>query len=505
MSSLTVCIEDLPSEMIRELFEYLPPKHLAACSMVNRRWQSIYADFKLHRLVVTDHDYSLNKWKDTNQPIREAERCSLAMFRRLAEKPLLSDLKYLVLDDYDPKSDLKKLNRFRQLVHLEIYKIDFDKVNLNLPRLKVLAFHHKNKKCALSIGCPELSTLAYKARHVRLLDVKQPETIKSLETNLVDPEWLAQFKSVECLITKQFEAISKATLQSLESLRELRFNGDIENLTNRLFERVTIDQVKRTVSEFVDEAKRLGGSDFRFTFAGLQLTNVNQIDFGVQVNEGGHYEWVYNDYIYMKNYHLIKPGALQFIRQVDYTRLMSVTGEFPRCFFQKFTDIKEVRAMAKVQDPDHLLWFLKSLRSPRRLDLGEEVQSQEFYDQLPASAPSLAILGFHVKLRQITVGVPTKPLKELHLNFDFIRKFRRITMLDIIEQPISLESLASIMRSSATLVVPRFYVRLTENDKHWIQREWNSKVWKITDFRGELLFEAENPDEIINFLEGLRT
>ena len=80
----------------------------------------------------------------------------------------------------------------------------------------------------------------------------------------------------------------------------------------------TIHRMKRTASEFVDETKKLRGSGFQFTFLGFQLANMNvdQIDFGVEVDE----EF---EYIYLKNYQLIEPGALHFVERIDYTRRVS--------------------------------------------------------------------------------------------------------------------------------------------------------------------------------------
>lgn len=40
-------IEDLPPEMIRELFKRLNPKDLLACSMVHKRLSSLYSGFKV--------------------------------------------------------------------------------------------------------------------------------------------------------------------------------------------------------------------------------------------------------------------------------------------------------------------------------------------------------------------------------------------------------------------------------------------------------------------------
>ena len=141
----TTSIDDLPPELIRDLFEYLHPKDLVVCSMVNRRWRSIYSGFKVHRLVTIDYryEYALIEWYDSNQIIEENQRCHPALFDRLAKKPLLSNLKHLAICSYKSKFDLDSLKKFRQLVHLEI-EIDLSKnVNLNLPKLEVLVFHYQ--------------------------------------------------------------------------------------------------------------------------------------------------------------------------------------------------------------------------------------------------------------------------------------------------------------------------------------------------------------------------
>ena len=192
-------IEYLPPEMICKLFDYLCPKDLVACSMVNKRWHSISAGIKLHRLIAIDYYYGNrpSKWFDSNQKIREREAVSLAMFRRLAGKPLLSNLKHLALSGRF-EIDLNKLNCFRQLVHLEIHLKDpSGEAHLNLPQLKVLAFHRFNWNCSLSIGCPLLSTLRYHGGFSNQLKVKQPETIRKLMTDICSPRWVAAFKNVQ--------------------------------------------------------------------------------------------------------------------------------------------------------------------------------------------------------------------------------------------------------------------------------------------------------------------
>ena len=453
-------IEDLPSEMISELFEYLPLKDLATCSMVNKRWHSIYAVFRVHRLaMICYHSYcypefELSQWYDASRRIEEKERCRLEVFSCFAEKRLLSNLRQLALAAGDSfQFDLNKLNRFEKLVHLEIevHALHERKVHLNLPRLKVLAFHHYNSSCSLSIDCPQLSTLVYREERsdANLLNVKHPKTIRKLVTNMIYPKWLASFESIECLATWQYEAISKATLQSLPKLRELRYNGSLRSVFEKEFEEEVreerrevriVDRMKRTLGEFLDEVKKLRGNDFQFRFYGFQLANVKleQIDFGALVHARTRNEYRYNEcneYVYMKNYQLIEPGAFDFVSAINYSVLLRhVTGEVPRCFSQKFTGVNSVEAKGAIEDPEQFLWFLKSLKFLRRLALEKTRLNQEFYDQLPESACSLTRL-------KVDNGH-----RKNELNFDFVGKLPCLSMLAIRPSLRSYESVTSLLR-----------------------------------------------------------
>ena len=504
MSSTTeptsTTIEDLPSEMISELFEHLPLKDLAACSLVNKHWHSIYTSFKLHRLAAISSCRSsrfLRMGNNSDQPFQKAEECHPTMFLRLVEKPLLSNLTQLALCNNKLEFDLNKLNRFQQLEHLEIDCIPFKqmKVHLNLPRLTVLAIHCW-PNWILSIDCPRLSTLLYVGDNeiASLLKVKHPETIRKLETRIFGAK-LIQFKSVECLVTENFKAISKDTLLSLPELRELHYNKSIQGFFTEEARKGpgTVDRMKQKLNEFLGKTKKLKGSDFRFTFSGFQLTNVNvdQIDFGVQVNASSGKEYVRNEYVYMKNYHLIEPGAIDFVHNVDYIRLLNhMTGEFPRCFSQKFTGIEWVAIWAKVQNPDHLLWFLKPLRSLRQLSLEKTGLGQEFYDQLPASAPSLIIL-------ELRTGHCEKGLQ---LNFDFLDRLSRLSELGL-WPVLSLESLPSFVRSIGRLKEGYFGVRPRDQLFSLGKRDSSAEWWIESDEK--ILFQTENPEKVVNFFEGL--
>ena len=502
MNPPTTCIEDLPPEMIRNVFEFLLLKNLAACSMVNKRWHSIYGTLKLYTLAVTDYNMDRRlpptKWYESNQPIREADRCRTAIFCHLAERPLLSNLNQLALSDYYARFDLNELNRFSRLVHLEIYIVYLDKenvnprFNLNLPKLKVLALHGcKVRRCAVSVDCPELSTLLYPNAEKNWLDVKHPETIRKLETDWVGPK-LYQFRSVECLVTDQFKVFCKATLISLPRLRELHYNRDIEVLVRCEFhnEVGTIDRIRQTLNKFLDDLTYLKENDFRFTFSGFQLTKkmLNGLDFGVRESFGR--ESVSNNYVYMRNYQLIEPDALQFVHYINYTRLLGhVTGEFPRCFSQKFAGIEEVLGEGvSIKSANQFLQFLNSLRFLRRLELKSPELGQEFFDQLPASARSLNKLALR----------PGK--NDLQLNFDFIGNLSDLVELAI-GQELSFESLFSVARWLGRLEKGVLFVQ-TRGECLCIEKEPHRAVWMIrkpSPVPYVVALESKNPEEIVDF------
>ena len=388
--------------MIHELFKQLNAKELVVCSMVNKRWHSIYSAFKLKRLVVVSkHKCETRRWYNLpcipGQIIEDKELCRQNVFFGLANMPLLLNLKYLVLclRFFGRVEEIS--NQFKQLEHLEINVVFLGMGSLKLPKLKVLAIYCYNNFSSLSVDCPILSSLLYFGEPVEkdLLNLKHPETIKMLETHMLGPK-LTRFSQVECLVITEFQMLSKATILSLPKLRELHCKASIGGLFWQFYNEIgTLTRVKQTLREFTDDVKLYRASGFKFKFAGLSVTtaNVDKIDFGMQViqRNGREFEEVSDTYIYMKNYQLIDPDTtLDFISCIDYVNLMShMTAEVPSCFFKKFTDIENVDAIGVIQDENHFLNFLKSLSLLRYLHLNGTQLSQQFFDRLPDCANSL--------------------------------------------------------------------------------------------------------------------
>ena len=149
-------------------------------------------------------------------------------------------------------------------------------------------------------------------------------------------------------MTDTLQAISKATLLHLPKLKELHYQKCFLPTFMKFgysdFRISSLETIKRTLSEFMDAVRMFGTSEFKFTFAGFQLTSKAKVDgfhFGVQLNETCL--CVDDEYAHMKNYHLIDPDAMNFLDAIDYTLLVSYANEeIPSCFAKKFTGLEKV-------------------------------------------------------------------------------------------------------------------------------------------------------------------
>ena len=267
-------INDLPPEMICELFKHLSPRDLVVCSMVNKRWQSLYSGIKLYRVAAIAKRFSdcLDNWSYPDRRIEDQELCPPELFHRLIDQPLLSNLKYLALCGLSSDFDLDKLSGLltnnNQLLHLELNVAFSSQVNLHLklPKLRILAFHSPNELCSLSVDCPELNVLLYHKPSFNrgLLEVKHPETIRKLDTNL-NPNELALFKNIEYLVIQDcFLESVRNILSSLPRLKELHFNEGMSWVFRTRYSRNRVEEL--TLEEFLNDAKKRNGTDFQFRY-----------------------------------------------------------------------------------------------------------------------------------------------------------------------------------------------------------------------------------------------
>ena len=474
-------IDDLPVEMICELFKRLHPKDLIVCSMVSKRWHSIYSHFKLDRLVVMDnlHLYLSNKCFPDRR-VENQELCDQKLFGRLMGNTLLSNVKCLAVCGFSFEYDLNRLNQFRHLLHLEI-NLSLVKINVSLTfsYLKFLAFHQFSKCCLLSIDCPQLSTLICRGDYGGLLRMKHPKTIRHLEIgHLLDAEL---FEGVECLVTNELKVITGETVKRLPKLKEMRYDRSVDSALDWYG---FPEQIRRTIREFLVDARSLRGADFKFRFCGLQLAaTLAEIDLNVRTGES-----LCNESVYANNYYLIEPAAtMDFLDTVDYNRLMRCASE--KSLAEKFPSISWVQVNGAVQDASHLLKFLKSLQFLSRLHLVSPRLSQTFYIELPSSASSL--IDLYLCEHQDRV---------LCMSFEFVSQLPRLSRLQIGDD-LSLESTISLVRSFGQTAEGSLSFGL-QGKRFAILK---SKIFQVKKLFGDgrTLLWTEDPDKMIHFFERL--
>ena len=497
----TTAIEDLPPEMISELFGHLHPRDLIACSLVNKRWHSIYTDFRSVDSLIELNPYGhlAHRWYHSGERIEEKELCDSKLLLRLFDRPLLSNLKRLAICAYAwPEFDLNKLNQFQQLIHLEIgtsgcniYIESKEKVVLNLPKLEVLGLWITwVDSPSLVVDCPVLSVFIYDGFHEEMVDLKHPKTIRKLRGWMSGPT-LAQFKNVECFDSLSFKAITRDTLLRLPKLKELRHNYSLGSSFLYGEQVGRLDKEKLALRQFLDDLEVLKGSDFKFSYGGFSLTKtmLDQIDFGVQINEEGK-EVMLVEYIYTKNYHLF--DGLDFGGFIDYNRLLNnFSGQLPNCFFRKFTTIRWLRAEGPVADAKHLLWLLKSLGSVRKLHLEYTGLGQPFFDQLPASARLLTKL-------EVYEGNAKKKI-----NFNFISQLPYLVSFWFAQENLSIKSLTVLVRLTHGKLANGLF-RFGSDYRHAIGKDVPTQWWTIRNRDRSSRTERDDPEQIVKWLEKIR-
>lgn len=302
-------INDLPAEMLCELFKYLHSNDLFSCSLVNKRWRSLV--FSLERLTVSVMPSKFN---------------------------------------------LNRINLFTELVRLKITTLrpTNKKVNLSFPKLKVLLLYcHPLSLC---IDAPKLSVLVVHGNTTRLT-IKHPESIRKLEADF-EEEKLWQFKNVEYLGIRRGSLYSKKMLELLPKLKELHCN-----LLPIYF--VTLE--KLMLSKFLNDVVALKGLDFRFIYSGFRLTieNVAEFYFGPQERTRRFFVPEDPEELLIRNHRMLDPaGSLDYIEHLNYNRLVNNEhGQIPAWVFPKLTGVKRIFVDEPLQDVDQFVGIFKSLPS----------------------------------------------------------------------------------------------------------------------------------------------
>ena len=422
-------IHDFPPEILCEILEKLTLKELIEKQTVCKLWNElILSSVKVKRITVDSCTCLTcrSKWRNSSRPIDLLQEfCHPNLFALLLDRPILSNLKWCaaelgdeILKCFHPND----LNVFRELVHLEIdywaenpiASVEWRLLKLETLRL-VLNRGNKSFTLQLTIDCPKLRTLAGSFPKDNLLDIKSPETIRVLDFQFNRLEF-SKFKSLEVyrLGSQKLKNVNDDLLRQLPRLKTLDLYGYIDGFDYQ------IDEIKPLLKQLLN-CKHRTQPDSKLFVAGIHLQDERSVDeldlrmIEYEQVDGRSNSSIGYEHLYMKNYPVNLQDNLGFIKDVDYSCLMSLVSEVPDDYFRRFFNIWEVNAKGEIQDPGHFKWFLKKLEFLNSLNLIYPALDQAWYDDLPECCS--------LKTFELLERV------ELELNFDFLSRFSELKRL----------------------------------------------------------------------------
>ena len=512
----TASIDDLPPEMLSELFKHLNLKHLAVCSMVCKLWNQLISRHKVTRLVVVPRGLKKERWWHVSRPVDEyLEVCPLRMFATLLCRPILSSLKHLRINVYHGLAQLEPndLNLFRQLIHLEVdYPIvrpntEINWILPNLEILKVRLYEHDR----ISIDCPKLKVFSSDCRPGVSIDVKWPETISTLCAALYGSQ-LTKFKNIETYkCTAELQFVNDALIEQLPRLKMLEVCGDPQDL---YFTLQTVDGVREFLKRLLSDRRKVLRSDLKLFFAGIEIVDealVDRLDLQALDVGVGNSTRLSNEHLYFGDYPADqRPNLLdelEFVQKANYTRLMSLMNELPPDYFMRFYHVRCISTSGDIQRPEHFATFIKRLEFVEHLELLYPSLQQEWYDRLPSIC----------SLRSITLYES----EAIELSFDFLGRFEPfIEMLDV-DRELSLNSASSLpnlIKSFKVWYVRKFrfkfrganaMIRMRKSNEDSDQSDGSHVSYVELDGDYDVLvgrklqLERANSTEVVNYFEQL--
>ena len=467
----------LPYEMHLEIFRKLSLKDILNCKLVSKSWyQFVSYNLKVSRLIVS------SRQSGRLDAVPEVDEVEPALFYAQFDSRILMNLRYLKisLDDKRCAFELAKLNRFQQLIELEIDCSLTGTQSLTLPLLKRFSLLQYNFFCTLSIEAPRLASFRYHGKCDRLY-LRYPETVVELYTDLYGKQ-LEPFRNVEHLEGSSVGVLYTDTLTILANLKRLHFSNRFESIyESSEFGLERYGQVKHLLDQLLQQRRALGKHQLRIFFVGIELVDGKEIDeYGFESKNEEHF--------YLKNQQLLADN-LAFVFKVNYTRLLEA-GQVPSDYFARFSGLRSVETDGRIVDQEHFFNFLKQLN--RQLEVlnlkNAGLEQATFYDRLPKICGSLT--NFLIK-----------ETEKRQLNYGFLSQLAELHLLHV-HQTLGLPATRSLLNSFKTLkhlsslelrlhrTVFNIWKKYSDNEKYDVtcndQKTWNLSFEQLVDYFEQL-------------------
>ena len=409
-------IDQLPYLCLKRIFKHLSIKDLAKCRAVNRLFKFYAEDTALVELIAVESYWWVERehWFLTNRPLNFDNEISWEALSCFKSSPFtLDQLKFLQICLWDADVNCELLNRFKQLVQLEICMPSegHSTKTLDLPNLKVLWFYQHG---SYVLKTPKLEAL--KCQAVDRFQFDHPETIKQLECTRMSNQ-TTKFKNLKVLKCESLGIeLTAKPLSDWNELTELAIehSGHSSGVDYEAFESWMVnlmrqrDALRRAVKIFLDD---------------VSMVDVNQLS---------EREFMPRHIFQFKNHRLLRRESYPEQRNVCFNDLVDFGVELSSDFFVRFPAIGFILARGSI-DPDAFEYFLKNAKSVYSLELVGTSLDQSFFDRLPSINSQLTKLSMWDTSHLVT-------------NFDFILQFKQLAAFSTDHQFNSFEFVAKAYR-----------------------------------------------------------
>ncbi|KAG4065338.1 hypothetical protein HA402_012780 [Bradysia odoriphaga] len=262
-----------------------------------------------------------------------------------------------------------RLNDLSQLVHLRLEMNEFyfnalRIIQLDLPNLERLEIGEGySDQCELHLNTPKLSMLkCYEFEAIRIAD---PTTIEHLEL-------VRYSEAADQLVNLQY---LKVNWKAIRHRKIWSIFGKLQTLVCNSFDYDDPDDFDSSM-QAVRDLFLIKEPHQKIYFQSVELVYRNTIN---------EYETSKNILAFQISNYGSLCANISHHGPLDYNELMRLTnGNLPVDFFQKYFNVRSVKVVGEVTNPDHLLWFLKRFEYLNRLEIDSSSISQEVYNQLHA-------------------------------------------------------------------------------------------------------------------------
>lgn len=434
----------LPDLCMRKIFAFLDLRDLFKCRAVSRQFRFYAEEIVINQLVIADARRSCETkfcktWYLTEKPIDLRNSISWMAFSSLRPTPpkpkflhfqltensvylsnsitrntfpsprstqlkLDQRLKFLHIHLNYPKNfNLNILNRFQQLVHLEVkVVVEPLKTTLDLPNLKVLAV---SSPIWFSLDAPQLEVL--KIPDMGRMKLRCPRSVKQLRC-FAGLDRLEKLTSLEVL-----SVVLPATCypkDSLHKIRSLDLDSNLKLRELNLYLSLTFyaenehKDFKSSLSHLISERERLKREDLSIFLNDVLFLDVKQL---------GSYESVKSENTFLfKNYKMLRRPCPE-IKYLDFVEVLKTNVQLSSEFFDRFPKIKKVHYevdndLHSEDQLDAFEWFLKNAREVRTLVLRNTGLAHhnlphlnDQLEHLKVNDPSVSDFNFILQLEQL--------------------------------------------------------------------------------------------------------